>query len=70
MRTSGRITSAKRYKIFVTSDKGWGGLVGSTQANLNMELEIVESCQKYIFCGNKIIFYLVDANDSCHTAQQ
>ena len=23
MRTSGRITSANRYKIFVTSDKGW-----------------------------------------------
>ena len=44
--------------------------MGSTQANLNMELEIVESCQKYIFCGNKIIFYLVDANDSGHTAQQ
>ena len=44
--------------------------MGSTQANLNMELEIVESCQKYIFCGNKIIFYLVDANDSGQVAQQ
>ena len=27
MRTSGRITSAKRYKIFVSSDKGCGGCV-------------------------------------------
>ena len=26
MRTSGRITSAKRYKIFVSSDKGWCGI--------------------------------------------
>ena len=23
MRTSGRIASARRYKIFVSSDKGW-----------------------------------------------
>lgn len=44
--------------------------MGSTQANFNMELEMVESCQKYFFCGNKIISYLVDANDSGHTAQQ
>ena len=27
MRTSGRITSAKRYKIFVSSDKGCTGTV-------------------------------------------
>ena len=27
MRKSGRITSANRYKIFVTSDKGWSDIV-------------------------------------------